>query len=92
VEDAVGGRVGTGVQVGSYPSGVGVAVGGGGTSVGAGKGFKAEFGFINKLTKKIHAHRLMTTITPVSKFHIRSELEFFGAEAFVDCLSFRKLS
>jgi hypothetical protein len=79
---SVGAVVRVGVQVGSKPRGVIVAVGGPGTSVFGGKGFNGEYLFCKMLTKKPQAHRLMTTITPVSMFQVRSGLAFFfGREA-----------
>jgi len=78
-----GAMVTVGVQVASKPRGVIVAVGGGGTSVLGRRGFNAEYGFVSTLKKKPQAHSVITTITTVSKFQVKSELAFFfGREVF----------
>jgi len=48
---SVGGRVTVGVQVAAKPIGVHVAVGGGGTMVLGGNGFRLEVGLLSRLTK-----------------------------------------
>jgi hypothetical protein len=72
----VGSTVRVGVQVGSNDSSVGVAGIGVGRGVGGGKGFRSEFGFMKRLTKKPTTHNVPSSITPVSTFQIRSGLEF----------------
>jgi hypothetical protein len=78
-----GSMVIVGVQVASKPRGVIVAVGGGGTGVFGRRGFNGEYLSINIMEKNPQAHSVITTITTVSKFQVKSELAFFfGREVF----------
>ena len=63
--------------------GVHVAVAGGGTIVGGANGFKPELGFCKMLKIKKQAQNVINSITRVSRFQVKSGLDFllfFGAE------------
>ena len=74
---SVGGNVAVGVQVASYPMGVQVAVGGGGTSVFGAKGFMLEAGLLAKLKNKKTAPTDNKSIKTVNTFQSKSRLGLF---------------